>query len=154
MKKNITALAAALITAVMLCSCGGKTADVDVNELFKAAKESSSSYDELVEVEADEVKRLYGIESDWYTDYSASVSGNLAYAEEIIVFKSSSSENAGKIKSALEKRIESRINTLEGYAEDEAAKLKKAKIKTKGDYVYLVVGEDNKKAEDAMNKLF
>jgi len=154
MKKNITAFSAALITAVMLCSCGGKTADADVNELFKAAQESSSAYEELVEVEADEVKRLYSIESDWYAEYSAAVSGNLAYAEEIIVFKASSSENAEKIKTALEKRVESRIKTLEGYAEDEAEKLKKAKVKTKGDYVYLVVGEDNKKAEDAMNKLF
>lgn len=153
MNKKITAcILSSLVSVLMLCSCGG-TSDADVKELFSAAQNSGAVFEELVDVENSEISYLFNIEEEWFSDYSAAVSGNLAYADEIAVFKASSSENAVNIKESLEKRVESRKKVLESYAPDEFKKLQNAEVIVKGKYVYLVVGKDNKTAENAIKKL-
>lgn len=153
MKFSLKTAAVAAAMTLVLCSCGSSSSDVTSSELLKAASESGASFEEMVNVEDSDIKYLYSIEEDWYDEFSASAAGNLAFADEIVVVKASSSDNAAKIKDALEKRVESRKKTLESYAPDEYNKLCDSEIKTDGDYIYLIVGKDNKTAEKALKKL-
>ncbi len=148
---KIAAVTAAM--TLLLCSCGSSSSDVTSSELLKAASDSGASFEEMVDVEDTDIKYLYNIEKDWYDEFSASAAGNLAFADEIVVVKSSSSDNTDKIKNALEQRVESRKKTLQSYAPDEYSKLCESEIKTSGDFIYLIVGKDNKKAEKALKKL-
>ncbi len=153
MRHSLKIAAVAATMALMFCSCGSSSSDVTSSELLTAAADSGAKFEEMVSVEESDIKFLYDIEKDWYKEFSASAAGNPAYADEIVVIKASSSDNATKIKEALEKRVESRKNTLQSYAPDEYDKLCDSQIKTDGDYIYLIVGKDNKTAEKALKKL-
>jgi len=155
MRKFLKTASAVIMAGMLLCSCGGKSdSDVTASELLKAAQESDSSFDEMESVTKDDIKYYYELEEGWYDDFAAEISGNPAYAEEIVVVKASSSENVKKVSDALEARVESRKNTLQSYAPEEYDKLCKSSVETKGNYVYLVVNSDIKTAQKALEKLF
>ena len=155
MKKIITAILASLTAGVLLCSCsGGGDSNTAAADLLKAAVDNGKGFEELVSVEDSDIKYTYDIEKDWYEDFAASVSGNMAYAEEVVFVKASSDENVDKVKTALENRLQSRKDTLQSYAPAEYDKLNKSKVITNGRYVYLVVCEDSDKALDAVKKAF
>lgn len=155
MKKIMSAILASFTAAVLLSSCsGGGASNAAAADLLKAAVDNGTGFEELVSVEDSDIKYTYDIEKDWYDDFAASVSGNMAYAEEVVFVKASSEENADKIKTALENRLQSRKDTLQSYAPAEYDKLNRSKVMTNGLYVYLVVCEDSDKALDAVKKAF
>ena len=155
MRKFLKTASAVIMGVMLLCSCGGKSnSDVTASELLKAAEESGASFDEMESVTKDDIKYYYELEEGWYDDFAAEISGNQAYADEIVVVKASSSENVKKVSDALKSRIESRKTTLQSYAPEEYDKLCKSSVETKGNYVYLVVNSDIKTAQKALEKLF
>lgn len=153
--KRITSAVLACITAgMLLCSCSGGESNAAAADLLKAALDNGTGFDEMVSVEGSDIKYTYDIDESLYEDFAASVAGNMAYAEEVVFVKASSDENVEKIQKALEKRLESRKETLKSYAPAEYDKLNKSKVETKGRYVYLVVCEDSKKVASAAEKAF
>ncbi|WP_044976176.1 DUF4358 domain-containing protein [Ruminococcus sp. HUN007] len=154
MKKLISAFTACVTAGILLCSCSGGSSEAATEDLLKAALDNGTGFDEMVSVEGSDIKYTYDIEESWYDDFAASVAGNMAYAEEAVFVKASSDENVEKIEKALEKRLQSRKETLKSYAPAEFAKLENSSVETKGRYVYLVVCEDSKKALKAAEKAF
>ncbi|MDO5560819.1 MAG: DUF4358 domain-containing protein [Oscillospiraceae bacterium] len=142
-----------ILSGVLLCSCAGKSSNAAASDIISAAKTSGSTFEELESVEKADIKYYYNLDESSYSDFSAMVSGNQAYADEIVVVKAASSSKVSDIKKALEERIDSRKKTLESYAPDEYQKLCDASVKTDGDYVYLVVGDDTKDALKAIKDL-
>jgi len=155
MGKFLKTILAVIMSGMVLCSCGGKTSpNLTASELLKAAAESGAAFEEMESVTKDDIKYYYEIEEGWYDEFAAEISGNPAFADEIVVVKASSSENVKKVSDALKSRVESRKTTLQSYAPDEYNKLTKSSVETKGNYVYLVVNGDIKTAQKALEKLF
>ncbi len=155
MKKILKSVAMITASMMMLCSCNGnEKKDVTASELLKAALDSQAKFEELETVETDYIKYYYSLEEDWYSEFSASVAGNNAFADEVVVVKAASDESVDDIKSALEARISSRKDVLQSYAPVEYDKLCKSEVKTEGKFVYMIVGSDSSKAEKALEKLF
>lgn len=154
MKKVISVLLAAAASAVLFCSCAGKESDTPAAELLAAASDSGVDFGELVSVEGSDIRYTYDLEESWYDDFAASVSGNMAYADEIVFVKASSDENVEKVQKALEARLQSRKDTLQSYAPAEYDKLCNSEVKTNGKYVYLIVAGDSKPAVKAAEKAF
>lgn len=153
-RKSLKIAILAAACAAVLCSCGGNSDKATANELILAAKNCGAEFQEMEKVETSDIKYYYNLDESWYSDFAAVVSGNQAFADEIVVIKASSSSNVDNIKNALEERIQSRKTTLESYAPDEYQKLCNSSVKTKGDYVYLVVGDDINEAEKAIKDSF
>lgn len=154
MKKILKMTAAFMSAAILLCSCGGSASNANASDLLNAAANSGAKFEELEKVEGDILKFNYEMDETWYTDVAAMAAGNMAYADEIVVVKASSTDNVKNVESALEKRVENRKNVLQSYAPAEYDKLCNSKVKTNGDYVYLIVGSDINTAEDALKKAF
>lgn len=154
MKKALSLILAAFSAGMILCSCSGKESNATADELLKATVECGVDFGELVSVKDSDIKYTYDLDGSLYDDFSASVSGNLAYAEEVVFVKASSEENIPKIEEALNARLESRKETLQSYAPAEYDKLSKSEVKTRGSYVYLIVCADSKTALKAAEKAF
>jgi len=154
MRKAFSVILAAASACVLLCSCSGKDSDTPASQLLTAAADSGVDFGEMVTVEGSDIKYTYDLEESWYDDFAGSVAGNMAFAEEIVFVKASSDENVDKIRQALEKRLQSRKDTLQSYAPAEYDKLCSSEVKLRGSYVYLVVAEDSKKALKAAEKAF
>lgn len=155
MKKILISIAATVMAVLMMCSCSSNDeSQAKTSDLLNAAKNSSSSFEELEIIEGKEIKYTYDIEEDWYEDFSAEVSGNLAFADEMVFVKASSDDNVAKIKEALEDRLQNRKNTLQSYAPLEYDKLCNSKVQTNGKYVYMIVGNDTEEAEKAVKEAF
>ncbi|MBE6841782.1 MAG: DUF4358 domain-containing protein [Ruminococcus sp.] len=156
MKKLFKGFIALAASAMMFCSCSGgdEKTDVSAQKLLSAALESGAKFEEMESVEGEYIKFNYDIEESWYEEFAAQAAGNPAFADEVIVVKAADSDSLKNIQNALNGRIEERKKVLQSYAPVEYDKLSESKVKTEGDYVYLVVGSDTKKAEKALEKLF
>ena len=152
MKKLIKIEAVLSSALLLLCSCGGSS-DVKTADLLAAAVDSGAVFEELVEYSEDDLTTYYDIEKDLFDECAVKAAGNPAYADEVVVVKASSSDNAKKIEEKLDAHVESRKNTLQSYAPAEYDKLNNSDVKVKGNIVYLVVCDDEK-AQKALEKLF
>lgn len=152
MKKLIKLEAVFSAALILLCSCGGSS-DVKTADLLAAAVDSGASFEELVEYSTDDLTTYYGIEKDMFEECAVKVAGNAAYADEVVIVKASSSDNAKEIEKKLDAHVEDRKNILQSYAPAEYDKLNNSDVKVNGNIVYLVVCGDEK-AQKALEKLF
>ncbi len=156
--KKILAFILAGAMAVSFAACSGETttAQPACSDVVKAVVSSQTEMEQTVECNSDTFEvyySSYGITSDMLDDYSAVYTGG-AYADEIAVFKAKTKEDAGKVKEALEARLEKRSKDFEGYAPEEEAKLAEAEVTAKGNYVMLIIVPDIDSADKAADSCF
>ncbi len=152
MKKIIKLEAVLSAALILLCSCGGSS-DVKTSDLLNAAVDSGAPFEELVEYSEEDFTTYYEVEKELFDECSVKAAGNAACADEVVVVKASSSDNAKEIEKKLDAHVESRKNTLQSYAPAEYDKLDNSEVKVNGNIVYLVVCSDEK-AQKALEKLF
>lgn len=108
-------------------------------------------FPEMVEVSEENFQFRYAVEADDYSEYSVWWAGSGGDADEICIIKANDKE---KIKKAVEDRLDGQKKVFKDYVEEQYDKLCDSKVKTKGDYVYWVCSNDNKKAEDIILSCF
>ena len=127
---------AALLLALTISACGGKTQAVDVDQLAGELLEQVGFEDELTELDESMVAALYGVENA--QEQKVYLSGG-ATAEEVAVFRFATEEEAQAALAVLEQRLESRRTDFANYMPDEAARLDNAVLERSGCFVALCV---------------
>lgn len=144
MKKILSVIISVFICTLVLAGCGGTNFDADsaVKQLM-----SAGIFDEtLTEVSSSVTqKRLSLSEED--IESCTSYAGTKAVVDEIVLVKVSSSDAAERVKTALDRHIETQKKSYSSYRPDEVPKLDSAVIVSEGGYVILVVSKDSGKAQ-------
>ena len=152
--KKIIATILMSLTLLTACNSGGSEASASVSEMAKGVTECGVNFNELAEVPTDKIANVYGLSEDDYSEASAYIAGSGGYADEVAIFKASSSDKVSTIEDALNKRLESRKKDFDGYVAEQYDILCDSEVITTGDYVCLIVCADNDTAENTYNSYF
>lgn len=155
MKKRL--LTTILIGLTLLTACGGGGSaepSASVSEMTKSITKCGVAFNELVEVPTDRIEQIYGVSADDYSEVSAYRAGSGGYADEVVIFKATSSDTISNIQTALNNIIESKKKDFDGYVQEQYDILCNSKVLTNGDYVCLIVCSDNDTAISTYENFF
>lgn len=149
MKKILTVFIA---LALALCGCGkasGKEIDF---QSFAADMLSCGAFtEELIQVDTDLGCAQYAIsQADCRQAVFFLSSG--ATAEELALFEASDAGSLDRIKDAVKNRLRLQTDSFESYLPSEVPKLENAIVFTRGNYVILIVANDNERANSILEK--
>lgn len=139
-------------TLLFLAGCGQQIADFDVRDLAQLLLEEMSFDDELTEISLDTAAILYDF-GDIAIEDSIIYESSGATAEEIVVLKCGSGQDADAAKEIFEERIKEQKETFEDYAPAEVARLNTAVATVRGNYAILCVSSDKAQAKRLINSL-
>ncbi|MCR5734771.1 MAG: DUF4358 domain-containing protein [Lachnospiraceae bacterium] len=122
-------------------------------EIGTELREKITYSDELSEIDTDTAK-MYIYLDDVSIDEAKIYESTGATAEEIVVLKCSSADDASKAKSAFEQRIEEQKEAYTDYVPEELVKLSKPVIITNGEYAILSVSDEPDKAKEIIGAYF
>lgn len=143
MLKKIFSIALLL---VLLCSCGGNSATLDIDGTVDALRESTAFPEAMVELEAHTAFQMYRL-----ADYGVSEEDvehcrvfvpQSVISDEMAFFQTTSEDTAKLIADAFAARVKVQAASFSGYGPDQVPKLNDAIIKQDGCFVYLIVAED------------
>ena len=155
MKKRL--LATILIGATLLTSCssgGSVEPSASISEITNSIINCGIEFNELVEIPTDKIEQVYGLSTDDYSEVSAYRAGSGGYADEVVIFKASSSDTVSNIQDELNNIIESKKKDFEDYVQEQYDILCNSKVLTTGDYVCLIVCADNDTAISTYESFF
>ena len=85
------------------------------------------------------LKRYYGLNSADYEGVMLYTAESSMSAQEILLVKTKTTEQAEEVKAAVEQRRANRRNDFDGYAPKQVQLLDSAQLKVRGDYIFLAV---------------
>lgn len=106
----------------------------------------------LVRQDAQALKRYYGLNSADYEGvlfYSAEFSIS---AQEVLLIEVKTDQQVHEVRDAIEERLESRKNTFEGYAPEQAQLIGQAQIQVRGRFLFLAVSPEAETLAAAFTK--
>ena len=103
----------------------------------------------MIELNDNLVTRYYGLSTDIVADYAGGVDAGGVGQDEIVLMKAADESKVSQIEEALWTRYNSKYSQQENYNPEEAEKIKKCKVETKGLYVTLIISND----ADAINEI-
>ncbi|MBQ7485764.1 MAG: DUF4358 domain-containing protein [Oscillospiraceae bacterium] len=149
MKRGIAFLASVL-ALLLTVGCGAQTApEVDAAALAQALRQQVSFESELRELSASQLEN-YLVLPDGTEAYSYMSAGTTA--EEILVAKCASEDDARTLKAAVESFLADQRQEMQRYLPEEAARLTHAVLAQKGVYVVLCVSADAQTAEQIIKE--
>ena len=138
--------ALALVIAIVAfgaCSGSNKPKEpADVNEVY--GKLTQSGYlPELTAVPERDLFEVYGIDSSKVKQWVFAMSENYSLdAGEVAIFEVNDTEYAAELASKLDNHLQRIKAVSKDYSPQQSAKLEPVEVKTVGNYVYLIVGEN------------
>lgn len=126
---------------------------VDAEAIAKSLLNDLSYDDTLTEVDIETAKMFLNIADAEIEEFYAYESSG-ATAEEIVVAKCKDSDNAAKVKTAFEQRVEEQTENFTDYVPEEVPKLNDAVIISSKEYAVLSVSKDSSKAKDIIESAF
>ncbi len=121
-------------------------------EEVAGAVEPLLDQESLVRQDAQALKRYYGLNSADYEGvlfYSAEFSIS---AQEVLLIEVKTDQQVQEVRDAIEERLESRKNTFEGYAPEQAQLIGQAQIQVRGRFLFLAVSPEAETLADAFTK--
>lgn len=109
---------------------------------------------EMIQLDDKKVQKLYDINPDELDEYWIYISASNISAQEIAVIKVKESSSIESIKDKLSERIEKQSISFKDYLPEEYHLLENHILKTKGNYILLVVSKDADIVEDIFDKSF
>ncbi len=147
-------LAFALAMMLLLAGCAGSDEQViDLEEASKAVAEGNFFTDDMNPAKTDVLLALYGLTQDEVAQVVGYV-GSGATAEELTLWKASSSDAAAAIAEKVQGRVDTQISSFQDYNPEEVPKLESAVILQKGNFVALCVCADNAAAREILEPYF
>ena len=151
--KKTALIILALILVFSLFGCGKKEEPAySVSEIAEKIAAETEFTDELWLLEGDAVANRYNIDQDKVSEYHILVGATGATAEEIAVFKLSSS--SASADDMLDERIEDLTHNFADYRPDEMYKIENALRIQKGSYLIMVLAQDTEPARKAIEEMF
>ena len=150
MKKKVLTLLLGMVM-VMMTACGGKQeVAFGISQATSDLLASEAFTDTLTKCDNDKALALYSVDEAFLAEYEVYI-GTGATAEEIAVFRVKDSQDVATVKAACETRIADQKKACENYLPDEMPKLGSPVIRTAGNYVVMVVSNDNAKIEAVLD---
>lgn len=142
MKKIIALL---LATVFVLCGCGGQSADeppvnVDVAELY--TKLEAVGMPEMVDINADMMLSLYGIEQADVKQAKVTVCSDGLRADEVWLIEAVDADAAARLKTLAQNRLSQKDAESVTYSPEQNAIVKKALLQVEGNYLFFITSPD------------
>ena len=141
MKKWIC-IALIAVLALALTACGGKkeaaapAAEVKLADVLKSFNLSEEG---MMNLSEEDMSDIYGIEAADMKQFAAAVNNSGIKADEIVLVEAVDADAAGRVKQALENRLQSKLNELENYLPEEYAVAKACSVEAAGNFVSMIV---------------
>lgn len=88
------------------------------------------------------LKRLYGLSAEDYEGVLLYYPTTNMGAEELLVIKLSDTDQQQAVKDAVTKRVQTQMDSFEGYGVDQYAMLEKSVVEVQGNYILFVSAAD------------
>ncbi len=108
--------------------------------------------DGMREAGGQDLKRYYGLNADDYEEVLLYLPDDVMSVNEILLVRLKNESQAETVLEAAKKRLDTQIESFEGYGAEQTKLLKAAILEEKGSYVCLFVGKDADKAYGAFKK--
>ncbi|MCH5196589.1 MAG: DUF4358 domain-containing protein [Oscillospiraceae bacterium] len=104
----------------------------------------------MIEVEADELNTLLGIDKDDVSEFAAYTCPSGAAPDEFGIFVAKDAEAAARIKDALDKRVQSQYNTFESYTPGAMYRFDDDFVEVNGTTVIYAICDNNETAKEIL----
>lgn len=140
--KKMICLMLALVLALSLAACGGKTEEVknvDVNALY----ESFGQYmPDMFFPDDDTMMNFLGIDVKDCTQYKVAICAEGMRSDEVWLIQAKNASSLETLKKLAQTRIEAKKDETVSYAPDQYVVVEKAVVLTKGNYLALLISPD------------
>ena len=129
----------------------------DKNVEFTKIKEAIKPYidSEIIkEIDSKTIYTNFGINPNLLDDYISFGPISFMNVEEITIFKEEDKQQREILIDKINDYINKKIITFEGYGPTQVELLKNSIVKTKGDYVFCIILENNEEIWKDITKLF
>ncbi|PEP91963.1 DUF4358 domain-containing protein [Bacillus toyonensis] len=144
------------ITLGSLSGCFGKKDNVNslsATEIGEKIKHVTN-LEEMKEWDSKKLQKLYNIYTDEVESFVLYTAPTNIKADEIAVMKVKDMKNVENIKEKISNRIEKKSKSFKDYLPDEYFLIEKHVLKTKDNYILLVISKDADKVEKTFDKIF
>lgn len=161
-------IAAVILNAILLLTGCGTAAtssdDPQGSEVQEEAKETKSidevyqeitgqvSLESPVCMDEDFISNYYGIDVSTLEEYVFSMSEDAAQAETVVIMKVKDLNDVEEISSILETIVDEKKNEMENYLPEQFEIVEKSEVKTKDQYVWLVISQQSDAISDIIEK--
>ena len=140
--KKMICLMLALVLALSLAACGGKTEEVknvDVNALY----ESFGQYmPDMFFPDDDTMMNFLGIDVKDCAQYKVAICAEGMRSDEVWLIQAKNASSLETLKKLAQTRIEAKKDETVSYAPDQYVVVEKAVVLTKGNYLALLISPD------------
>ena len=153
MKKFARMLALTLSLAMILVLGGcGKSEYVSFDDVYAELMEKIDFGDNMTDMSERALENFYFVyDADILEDYAIYMDESNATPNEIALFRLAKESDVTTMETIVNNRINDLIVGFEDYNKDELYKLENAVVKTKGEYVMMVICGDNAKAAEILS---
>ena len=151
--KRLTACFLALVTALLLTSCGGGGGkEIDLDALAGELTASAAFTADMTQFQTSgaAIAGTYGFDESEVT--KSCMYYNTSTAEEIFLAQAADSKGAEHLQQLCQTRLEAQTAWLQSYLPEAVPRLENAVLVTSGNYVMLVVANDSAAAKGIVEK--
>ncbi len=106
----------------------------------------------MQEAGTQEFKRYYGLNANDCEGVLLYLPNDVMGVDELLLVRVRSESQAEAVKDAAQKRLDTQIESFEGYGAEQTKLLKAAILEDRGNYIFMVVGKNADKAYTAFKK--
>jgi len=152
MKRMIAVIIALLTLALSLVACSGSN-DAKAVDLDQIITDINTEYgvDGLKALEdTAKLKKYFRIAEEDVKSFAAEMTTAASQYNEVIIVEAIDADAAARIAEKLNSHLDSQTNNARSYDKDTLSMIEGCEVKTKGNYVYLVI---NEKAAEINSKI-
>lgn len=157
MKKIYAILYGILLTLVMVTFIGlygvMKIKEPAMNEINASILEVADLTN-MVQGDVKKLRKLYYINKNEVEDFILYAPKTNMDADEILVLKAKDEESIKVLKDKIETRVEKQSDSFASYRPELKEVIDDYELKEKGQYLYLIISEENRKINKAIEKNF
>lgn len=149
-------LAAALILALALAmtACGGGKKESAASVDLAAVLAQFKLGEEMMTLTPADLAQLYYIDEADIKQSAAAMHTSGINCDEIILIEAVDAEAAGRVKSILDARYQSKLNEMRDYLPDQYAIIESCQVTQNGNFVAMIVAPNASELTDIYNKSF
>ncbi len=140
-----------LIAFIVSLMRGDKVSNAKLKDVTKNVTEAMDMTD-LSVADNRTVRRLYGINVNDYDGVSLYVSNSNMKVEEVLIVKLKDVSQADTVETAALGRVDTQLQSFEGYGPEQCKLLEDHVLDTEGNYVLFVVNQEAQAADQAFQK--
>ena len=142
--KKYFAIALLIALVLTLTACGGsnKTEPAPAPAKAVSLADVAAGFglgEEMMNLTESDMLDMYGIEKADMKQFFGAVNSSGIKADEIVLVEATSADAAGRVKEALEKRLNNKRAETENYLPDEFAVIKECSVNVSGNFVSMIV---------------